>query len=165
MLERVSVVKIVVGASVLLALLFAIGWWTREDPADKPYLRILGGGFIVNYRVADVYYGFSAIVQRPLPTGTIVEAAFENPEGGAPFIVRQRMGGPEMTQFSMRSPPVKGVRAGQPYTVSIRILDRTESQVLWSYRQEFRSQVGSDIAPDKPLTIGPGYTPNPAAGN
>lgn len=74
MFERLSLAKVLGAACLLLALLFAIGWLTRESPTDKPYLRILGGGFIFNYRVAEVFYGFTAVVLRPLPTGTIVEA-------------------------------------------------------------------------------------------
>ena len=66
--------RVIVAAFVLLAVLFAAGWLTRDDPARKPYLQIVGGGFIFNYRVADVFYGFTAVVQRPLPTGSIVEA-------------------------------------------------------------------------------------------
>src|SRR5690606_34085034 len=117
---------IVVAACLMLVPLFAVGWLTREDPAEKPYLKILGGGFIFNYRVADVYYGFTAVVQRPLPTGSVVEAAFEDPGGGAAHLVRQRIGGPEMVRFAMRSPPVRGVETGKPYHVAIRILDREE---------------------------------------
>ena len=72
----------VVGAGmVLLAILFAIGWLTREDPANKPYLQIVGGGFVFNYRVADNFYGFTAIVSRPLESGSIIEATFEDPAG------------------------------------------------------------------------------------
>src|SRR5690606_9771175 len=161
MLERISIKRIIGAACILLALLFAVGWYTREDPADKPYLRVMGGGFIINYRVADMYYGFTAVVQRPLPTGTIVEAKFENPAGGEPFAVRQRMGGPDMTRFSMRSPTVHGVKAKQTYEVSLRILDREETQTIWEYKTHFTSQLDGSFVPEKPLTIGPGYTKNP----
>ena len=164
MLDRVFSLKgLLTTAGVLLAVLFAIGWMTREDPADKPYLRIVGGGFIFNYRVADAFYGFTAIVQRPLPTGSIVEASFEDPAGGAPHVVRQRIGGPEMTRFAMRSPPVRGVEASRPYQVAIRILDREERHVLWTHRADFRSQLSDAVMPDQPLTIGPGYAKNPQA--
>jgi hypothetical protein len=162
MLERtVSLRGMILAACALLVPLFAIGWLTREDPGEVPYLRILGGGFIFNYRVADAYYGFTALVQRPLPTGTLVEAAFDDPAGGAPLMVRQRMGGPEMTRFSMRSPPVRGVEAGKPYHVEIRILDREERRLLWSHGMDFASQIGDEVVPDRPLTVGPGYARNP----
>lgn len=158
MLDRVVSIRTVLAATFgLLLVLFAIGWATREDPDSKPYLQVVGGGFIFNYRVADVFYGFTAVVQRPLPTGTIVEAAFEDPAGGLPHVVRQRMAGAQMSRFAMRSPPVQGIEAGKPYEVVIRILDRDETSVLWSDRRVFRSQLDSGTAPREPLTVGPGY--------
>ncbi len=162
MLERmVSPTRMILAACALLAPLFAIGWVTRESPDEVPYLRILGGGFIFNYRVSDVYYGFTALVQRPLPTGTLVEAEFDDPAGGSPLVVRQRMGGPGMERFSMRSPPVRGVEAGKPYHVEIRIIDREERRLLWSHGMDFSSQIGDEAVPAAPLTIGPGYARNP----
>jgi hypothetical protein len=133
---------------------------SRVDPEQKPYLNVLGGGFIFNYRVADVYYGFTAVVMRPLPTGSIIEASFEDPGGGAPHIVRQRVG-PDTNRYSLRSPPVRGVEKGKPYEVSIRVMDRSERTLLWSRRMDFRSQISDDVVPDRPLTIGPGYHRNP----
>lgn len=147
----------------MLALLFAVGWATREDPTQKPYLKILGGGFIFNYRIADIHYGFTAVVTRPLASGSIIEASFENPAGGAPLVVRERVS--TMTdRYALRSPPVRGVEAGRPYTVSIRVLDRLETQEIWNSTMVFRSQIGDEAAPGQALTIGPGYHRNPQAG-
>lgn len=165
MIERMFSLKgTVLAACLLLAALFSIGWLTREDPGETPWLRIVGGGFIFNYRVADVYYGFTAVVERPLPTGSVIEAEFEDPAGGPAHLVRQRIGGADMTRFAMRSPPVRGVTAGRPYHVSIRVLDREEKRLLWSRAIDFSSQIGDDVVPDVPLTIGPGYARNPLAG-
>ena len=158
-----SIRRVLAAVLTLMAVLFALGWLTRQDVGDLPYLRIIGGGFIYNYRVSDVYYGFTAVVLKPIPTGSIVEAAFENPGGGAPLVVHQRMGGAEMTRFAMRSPPLRGVRAGRPYHVTIRLLDRETEQVLWTLEKSFASQIDDDIVPDEPLTIGPGYARNPQA--
>ncbi len=164
MLDSLTPARLLAVACAMLVPLFALGWLTREDPADKPWLQVLGGGFIFNYRVADVYYGFSAAVARPLPTGTIVEAAFENPAGGPPLVVRQRIGGVEMTRLSLRSPPVRGVEAGRAYRVSLRVLDREDEHLLWSRDIAFTSNVSDAVVPDRPLTIGPGYARNPDAG-
>ncbi|MEX0407224.1 hypothetical protein ABGN05_16275 [Aquibium sp. LZ166] len=153
-----------VGASVaLLAVLLAAGWLTREDPETKPYLKVMGSGFMFNYRVADVYYGFTAVVQRPLPTGSIIEAAFEDPAGGAEHVVRTRVG-TDTNRYSLRSPPVRGVEKDRPYTVAIRVLDREERQVLWRDQLSVRSQISDKVVPDRPLTVGPGYAPNPNSG-
>lgn len=165
MFERVfSLRGTVAAACLLLAPLFAVGWLTREDLAQKPYLQIVGGGFVFNYRIAEVFYGFTAFVQRPLPTGSVIEVAFEDPAGGPALHVRQRVGGAEMTRFSLRSPPVRGVEAGEPYHVAIRILDREEKQLLWSHGMDVRSQISDKVVPDVPLVIGPGYHRNPQAG-
>jgi len=148
----------------LLAVLFAVGWATRQDPADKPVLDILGGGFIFNYRIADIYYGFTAIVQRPLESGSIIEARFEDPAGGEQLVVRERVS-PMTDRYAFRSPPVRGVEAGRPYKVEIRVLDRQETAELWSTSLDFTSQISDENMPDKPLTIGPGYARNPEAGD
>lgn len=165
MIERLTPTSLAIAAAALLLPLFIVGWLTREDPAERPYLKLVGGGFMFNYRVADVYYGFTAVVQRPLPTGSIIEAAFEDPAGGAAHVVRQRVGGAEATSYTMRSPNVRGVEAGRPYHVAIRVLDRQERQVLWSHGVDYVSQIGDAVMPDEPLTVGPGYARNPGSGD
>ncbi|MEO3385545.1 hypothetical protein [Mesorhizobium sp. CAU 1741] len=165
MFERIfSPRRILLVTGALLLVLFAIGWATRQNPDDKPYIRIVGGGFIFNYRIADVHYGFTAVVQRPLPAGSIVEASFEDPSGGEAHIVRQRLTGAKSTRFAMRSPPVRGVEAGKPYHVALRVFDREEKSLLWSHEQDFRTQISDDVAPEVPLTVGPGYARNPETG-
>lgn len=156
----VTPTRLVAAAVFLLAGLFAVGWATREDPQDKPYLKILGGGFLLNYRIAETSYGFTAAVMRPLPTGSVIEARFENPAGGPDLVVRQRVG-TETKQYALHSPAVTGVVADKPYHVAIRILDRATDRVIWATERRYASQVSSDIVPDKPLTIGPGYARNP----
>ena len=156
-----SIRRVLAAVLTLMAVLFAIGWLTRQDVGELPYLRIIGGGFIYNYRVSDVYYGFTAVVLKPTPTGSIVEATFEDPGGGVPLVVRQRVGGAKMTSFAMRSPPVRGVRAGRPYHVTVRLLDRETERVFWAVEKTFTSQIDDDIVPEEPLTIGPGYAQNP----
>lgn len=155
--------RLVAATIVVLAVLFAVGWATRQDPADKPVLDILGGGFIFNYRIADIHYGFTAVVQRPLESGSIIEARFENPAGGEELVVRERVS-PMTDRYTFRSPPVRGVEAGRPYRVAIRVLDRRETAELWSTAREFTSQISDSNMPEKPLTIGPGYAKNPDTG-
>jgi hypothetical protein len=147
----------------LLVVLFAVGWATRQDPTDKPVLDIIGGGFIFNYRIADIYYGFTAVVRRPLESGSVIEARFEDPGGGEDLVVRERVS--TMTdRYALRSPPVRGVEAGRPYKVEVRVLDRQEVDELWSTTLDFTSQISDQNMPAKPLTVGPGYAKNPDAG-
>ncbi|MDN2580327.1 hypothetical protein [Aquibium sp. ELW1220] len=163
MLERISLPRIVGAAVALLAVLLAVGWAMREDPATKPYLKILGGGFMFNYRVAEVYYGFTAMVDRPLPTGSIIEAAFEDPAGGQRHVVRTRVG-TDTSRYALRSPPVRGVEADRPYHVDIRVLDRADKQLLWTHNLVFKSRISDAVVPERPLTVGPGYARNPSSG-
>lgn len=152
--------KLAAGVIALAAVLFAIGWLTREDPAGKPYLRIAGGGFIYNYRIADVFYGFTAYVLKPLPAGSWLVAEFEDPAGGAPLVVETRMHA-RSAKYGVRSPGIRGVKAGRPYHVSIKVYDYTRSRLIWSDQRQFVSQIDDTVVPDKPLTIGPGYHRNP----
>lgn len=146
--------------ALLLVVLFAIGFATRNDPADKPLIAIIGGGFIYNYRIADVHYGFTAVVQRPLETGSIIEARFEDPAGGPALVVRERVS-PRTNQYALRSPPVRGVVAHRPYKVDIAVLDRQGERELFAARVEYKSGIDDALVPDRPLTVGPGYHRNP----
>lgn len=160
MLARITLTGILAATGAVLALLLAIGWMTRVDPTDKPYLRVIGGGFVFNYRIAEVYYGFTAIVDRPLLPGSVIEASFEDPGGGPAHVARLRVDS-DTNRYALRSPPVRGVVKGRPYAVSVKVMDREEKQVIWSEELVFRSQLDDTVVPDQPLTIGPGYARNP----
>lgn len=153
--------KKVLGIAVsLCAVLFAIGWFSREDPSSQPYLKIMGGGFMFNYRNAEIFYGFTAQVVRPLASGSIIEASFEDPAGGPPHLVSERMS--TMTdRYSLRSPPIRSVEAGKPYQVAIKVYDRERKQLLWEDDRSYKSQISDRVVPQKPLTVGPGYHRNP----
>lgn len=162
MIERFTFPRVLGAGIAMLAILLAFGWATRDDPSDEPYLQILGGGFVYNFRVAEVFYGFTALVVRPLESGSVIEAAFEDPGGGDPLVVRERVS--TMTnRYSLRSPPVHGVLKDKTYKVSIRVLDREEKHQLWARTLDYRSQLDDTVVPAKPLTVGPGYHLNPEA--
>jgi hypothetical protein len=155
--------RIVAASVVLLASLFAVGWATRNDPNDKPVIAVLGGGFIFNYRIADNYYGFTAVVQKPLEAGSIIEASFEDPGGGAPHVLRERVSA-ATNRYDFRTPPLSGIEAEKPYKVVVRVLDREETAELYSTEVTYRSNISDANMPKAPLTIGPGYARNPQAG-
>jgi len=149
-----------VGLALVLAVLFAIGFATRIDPSQRPIIEILGGGFIYNYRIAEVKYGLTLAVKRPLESGSIVEARFEDPGGGPDIIVSQRVS-PMTNRYSFETPPVHGVRADRSYQVTLRALDRLGRSELYAETLQFRSQIDDSVVPKAPLTIGPGYHRNP----
>ncbi len=143
---------------VLIGLLAGCG-----DNADRPWIAIEGGGFIFNYRIAEVFYGVSVKPLRSLAPGTVLEGEFENPAGGAPLIVRETINTARLS-YAMRTPPLLGVKAGKAYRVEIRVLDVDGAKVLGRVSRTFKSDLDQSANPEKPLTIGPGYTPNPDAG-
>jgi hypothetical protein len=155
--------RIVAASLVLLAGLFAVGWATRIDPSDKPVIAVVGGGFILNYRLADYYYGFTAVVQKPLESGSIIEATFEDPGGGAPIVVRERVS-PATNRYDFRTPPLSGIEAQKPYKVTVRVLDRQETGELYAAEFAYKSDVSDAKLPKAPLTVGPGYAKNPQTG-
>ena len=158
--NRISARHVTVGLVLLGLLLFGVGLLTRENIADKPYLKIAGSGFIFNYRVADAYYGFTALVQKPVKNYSLIEAEFEDPGGGPPHVVTAKLT-PRSSRYGLRSPPVRGIEAHRPYRVSVRLIQNGDGAVL--YRDEFTitSQMSDRIVPPEPLTVGPGYTRNP----
>ncbi len=133
-----------------------------DAPEDKPYIEFAGGGFIFNYRIAEAYYGFVARVVRELPESTVLEARLENPSGGAPFIVRRLFHKTQIT-YTFESPPLEGVEADRDYGVELRLLDPDEHRLIARYSRSFRSELGQEVLPKRPLTVGPGYHPNPDA--
>lgn len=137
-------------------LLFALVRALDETPAVKPWLKVLGASFIFNYRVADVYAGFTAVPQRAIPIGSVLRAEFENPAGGDPFVVTEQIGLADR-QISMRSPPMRGVRADVDYRLTLSLLDRVSGEPFWQTHVLLRSNIGDEVVPEQPLTIGPGY--------
>lgn len=164
MLKRIvanfSFVRVAIALSAIAAALIAYGWITRENPADKPYLVVTGGGFIFNYRVAEAFYGFSVTVQKPLEVGSIIVAQFEDPSGGESMVEQVRVNA-RTVNYSLRSPGVRGVKAAVPYEVVISLYDYSGKTLIERQIRHFKSSMDSAIVPEEPLTIGPGYHRNP----
>ena len=131
---------------------------TGCEDAGKPPLALAGGGFIFNYRIAEVFYGVSLKPQRRIAAGAVLEGEFENPAGGPNLIVRETLGEPKLV-YALQTPPLKGVKAGRPYRVEVRLIEG--GQITGRVARTFTSDLNQDMLPDAPLTIGPGYTPNP----
>ena len=159
-LRRVRFHHIAVGLVLLAGVLFGVGLLTREDIAEKPYLKIAGSGFIFNYRVADAYYGFTALVQKPVKSYSRIEAEFEDPLGSEPHRVSVKMT-PRSSRYGIRSPPLRGIEANRPYHVSVRLVQIGDNAVLYRNNFTVTSQISDRIVPAEPLTVGPGYARNP----
>ena len=95
------------------------------------------------------------------PGKTISRATFyfENPAGGAPIVIA-KPASPETKRLDFVTPPLSGVEADRDYAVSVRLIDG-QGKELERIDKKFRSQLDQSRLPDAPLTIGPGYAPNP----
>jgi len=130
------------------------------DEGTAPHLSFAGGGFVVNYRIGEMYYGFVAKPERRLPEGSVIEARFENPAGGPDIVVDTPIRSGQL-QYMFRTPALKGVKKDKDYRVEMRLLDKPQGTVLSSSSRTFHSTVDQSEIPDKPLVLGPGYMPNP----
>ena len=159
--HEISLTAAGLAALAVAGLLFAALWLLREDKGPQAPVKIAGGGFIANYRVSEIFAGFTAVAVRPVETGAILQATFENPAGGPPIRVSERFR-VRAPRIMLRTPALHGVEKGRPYAVEVRLLSRDGPRELWRTSMTFRSQVGSGMIAENPLTVGPGYTPNPA---
>ena len=159
-LNRIRFHHVILFAISVVVAALAVGLATREDIASKPYLKIAGSGFIFNYRVADAFYGFTAVIQKPVKAYSQIEASFENPAGGLPITVRQVVT-PRTDRYGIRTPPLRGIEKDRPYRVSVRLVQNGDDKVLFADSFTVASQMSDAVMPPEPLTIGPGYTQNP----
>jgi hypothetical protein len=130
-----------------------------EDP-NAPYFAFGGGGFVYNYRIGEVYYGFVAQPRRKLPANAELVARFENPAGGPEIEVRAPIEAGK-TQYMFRTPPVKGVIKDRPYAVSLSLQDEATGREISRIARTFTSTADPALMPSGPLVVGPGYAPNP----
>ncbi|MBZ8132689.1 hypothetical protein [Afifella sp. IM 167] len=147
--------RLAFGAFLLMAGLLVAGC---ADESDKPYLRLAGGGFIFNYRISEMHYGVVLAPERALPEGGKVEASFENPAGGGPIVLSAPVTGTEK-KFVFDTPALSGTKKDRPYHVAI-VLMGPDGAELQRIEKDFTSSVEQADMPDRPLTVGPGYTPN-----
>jgi len=140
----------------LATLMLATG--CRES-ASGDYLALTGKIFIFNYRIADATYLLTLEKKRPVPEGAVVEATLENPAGGRPFVVTQKVW-PKLAQVTIESPSLTCVRTGKPYAIDIRLKD-AGGAVLQTISTSLHSSMDQSVLPDRPLIVGPAYERNP----
>jgi hypothetical protein len=154
--------KRLVAVFAVLAGLFVIGG-CREQGADG-YVALSGKVFIFNYRIAEATYVVTLTKTKPFADGAMAVASFENPAGGAPLIVHQKIW-PNSEKIVLESPALTCVRKDRPYAITISLLEPSGAE-LQRIDTTLTSSLDQDVLPDKPLVVGPVYTPNPElAGN
>lgn len=130
-----------------------------SNGSDRPYLEIAGGSFVFNYRIAQLTYGIVLRQLRPVPEGSLLEASFDLPGGGKHVDVKPTKAG--SLQYSFESPPLKGARKGDVYTLKVRLLDKAGGAEIATIEKRYTVEVDQSTLPSKPLVTGPGYEPAP----
>lgn len=122
------------------------------------YTEITGGGFIYNYRIADIRSGITVGVRRELPAGTHLVADLETPDGmleiNQDFVPGHR-------NYMFETPPLTGVEPDRDYLARLRVVDAVTGDEIERHEKALKTGVAPKVMPDKPLTLGPGYYPNP----
>ncbi|MET0943498.1 MAG: hypothetical protein ABWY13_19295 [Mesorhizobium sp.] len=144
--------------ALILGLLLALGA-CRESGGEGELFAISGKLFVFNYRVATATYLVNLKPLKPVGEGETVVATFENPAGGDPIVVHQKIW-PNLDKTTIESPPLRCVVKDRPYAVSVEIKG-ADGAVLQTIKTTMTSSQDQKILPDRPLVIGPAYTPNP----
>lgn len=131
----------------------------REAGGEGEYFAVSGKLVIFNYRVATATFLLTLKPLQPMRDDQTAVASFEDPGGGAPIVVRQKVW-PKLGKVTLESPSLRCIVRDRPYGISVEIQDRT-GNVVQSLETTIRSSEDQSVMPDRPLVVGPVYTPNP----
>ncbi|MGX8010617.1 hypothetical protein ACVDG8_017470 [Mesorhizobium sp. ORM8.1] len=141
-----------------LALIAAVTLGACRDTGKDQLFAISGKLFEFNYRLAIATYVITLKPLRPMADGQVAVVSFQNPAGGDPLIVNQKIW-PKLPHITLTSPPLTCVVKDKPYSVSIRIQD-SSGTLLQSIDTTMTSSEDQTMLPDRPLVIGPNYELN-----
>ncbi len=122
-------------------------------------MEVSGHIFVFNYRVASATYLVTLKKTGPIPDGTVAIAKFDNPAGGEPIVINEKIF-PAWDKITLQSPNVRCVRKDKPYSVDIRLVD-AGGRTLQELKTQLVSDVDQSVLPSKPLVLGAGYERNP----
>jgi hypothetical protein len=140
----------------LLALLTLTGC-QRGDETEP--LKLSGKLFIFNYRVSKATYNLAFDFQGKIPDGSYVEARFENPAGGEPLKVTQKIF-PFWDKLALESPPLRCVVKDRPYKVAVQLFGPDQKPVQ-TIETTVISSLDQTILPKNSIVVGPAYDMNP----
>jgi hypothetical protein len=141
-----------------VALIAAVTLGACRDTGKDQLFAISGKLFEFNYRLAIATYVITLKPLRPMVDGQIAVVSFQNPAGGDPLVVNQKIW-PKLPHITLTSPPLTCVVKDKPYSVSIRIQD-SSGTLLQSIDTTMTSSEDQTMLPDRPLVIGPNYELN-----
>lgn len=131
----------------------------RDTGGEGEIFRIDSKVFVFNYRVATATYLVNLTPMQPVEDGQFAVARFEDPAAGNDIVVRKKIW-PKLPKTTIESPPLRCVVKDRPYKVSIRI-EGADGSVLQTIETTMTSSEDQTLLPDRPLVVGPVYTPNP----
>jgi hypothetical protein len=140
-------------------LLFVVALAGCRETGGGDYFELSGKLFSFNYRVATAVYIVTLHPVKPMQQGQVVVTTFENPAGGAPIVVEQKVW-TNLDKVTIESPPLECVVKDRPYAASI-VIKAPGGQELQSLETTITSDLDQSILPDRPLVIGPVYELNP----
>lgn len=129
--------------------------WEAEKALSR--IAISGGGFIYNYRIADIKAGVTVIVQKDVPETAELSAHFAIPPNGIDLRLPVR---PGKRTYVLETKSLTGVTANTDYPVTVSLLESPGGPVLDTHEKLLKSGLAPKKMPSAPLTIGPGYHPN-----
>ena len=142
-----------------LALLLPALAGCQRDDAD--YISINGKIFIFNIRLSKAYYTLNLNRLAATPDDAIATAEFENPAGGPPLVVAQKVF-PKMTRIDFESPDLDCIVAGRPYAIKVTLRD-PQGKTLQTIETTLASTLDQTVMPEKALVRGNAYDRNPTA--
>lgn len=142
-----------------LTLAAALALCACQRKADDGPTELTGRLFIFNYRVSAASYMITLKKIAPIPDGSFAIAEFENPMGGDPIVLKEKIF-PFWEKITLESPDIHCVHKDRPYAVSIKITDAGD-KVLQTIKTQVTSSQDQSILAAKPLVVGPIYTKNP----
>jgi hypothetical protein len=150
--------SIFVVAALIAALAIGACRDTGKDSGDKLF-EISGKIFLFNYRLARATYMVTLRPLQPMVDGQVAVASFQDPAGGAPLVVEQKVW-PKLDKVTLESPALTCVVKDKPYAIAISIKD-SDGTVLQKIDTTLMSTEDQSILPDRPLVIDQLYTANP----
>lgn len=131
-----------------------------KEQTPEPFLKIVGGSFIFNYRYSKMTYGFVARQLRPLPEGSVLEASFDLPDTDRKFVITKPVKAGQL-QYSFETEGLRGVQKNTPYKVQLKLLEANTGIELAMVEQVFKSDVDQNVLPTKAPVVGIGYQTAP----
>jgi hypothetical protein len=145
----------------LILMAFAAGLALAgcQREADDGPTKLSGRIFVFNYRLSAATYMITLQKITPIPEGAVAVAEFENPMGGDPLVIKQKIY-PFWDKITLESPDIHCVRKDHPYSVSIRLVDAGE-KTIQTIKTSVKSNFDQSILAARPLVLGPAYDKNP----